>query len=350
MIGLIIFIFFYNGNIAIAYNWIVQPLRYNYTVLDLRPNIPNPMDSSKNAEVRYVTSTDPCGMVALISEPNIESTIKTIQFVNKKKYYNASLSWFKVGDDCTYPIYLIKYFNCDPQKEFGICLKRTPDYWKPSLIGYSFLTDNELGLVFAAPAPFNQGQYRRVIIIEKEVFYTDFMVKLPKETCPFAMKDRVERDLPKWCKEAKEFGPLGTDEESFYLNRAVPQPRLKYYVIREFYRMNGREPPVKFKEALRYDKPYRFEKKTKESQPKPTEIKSKVSSEEESKKLEEYLKISDVNLIDGNIETQLPINNSKTNITIAVVTIIIIIILSITGFFIYRRRKYNNYKRLPVNI
>ncbi|ALL26100.1 envelope glycoprotein D [Canid alphaherpesvirus 1] len=345
MIKLLFILFYFNP--ITGYKWVDPPRRYNYTVLRMIPDIPNPMDPSKNAEVRYVTSTDPCDMVALISNPNIESTIKTIQFVQKKKFYNASLSWFKVGDDCTYPIYLIQYFDCDPQREFGICLKRSPDFWKPSLVGYTFLTDDELGLVLAAPAPFNQGQYRRVIQIENEVFYTDFMVQLPRETCYFSKEDKFEPTFMEWCKESRSVGASKVDDELFYLNRAGPQTLLKYYVIKDFYRLNGREPPIKFKEALRYDIPYKVNDKFDDELPSRPHISNTINKTiKEIVNLEDYFK--NTNVIDTTTPT--PINNTPKNITVGIV-IIILIILFIIGFFVYKRQKiYNNYKKLTTNV
>lgn len=64
-------------------------------------------------------------------------------------------------------------------------LPHTP-FWDSFLAGFAYPTDDELGLIMAAPARLVEGQYRRALYIDGTVAYTDFMVSLPAGDCWFS--------------------------------------------------------------------------------------------------------------------------------------------------------------------
>nr|WKR40075.1 glycoprotein D [Felid alphaherpesvirus 1] len=327
----------------------IPPLRYNYTQARIVPKIPQAMDPKITAEVRCVTSMDSCGMVALISEPDIDATIRTIQ-LSQKKTYNATISWFKVTQGCEYPMFLMDMRLCDPKREFGICALRSPSYWLEPLTKYMFLTDDELGLIMMAPAQFNQGQYRRVITIDGSMFYTDFIVQLSPTPCWFAKPDRYEEILHEWCRNVKTIGLDGARDYHYYWVPYNPQPHHKA-VLLYWYRTHGREPPVRFQETIRYDRP---------AIPSGSED-SKRSNDSRGESsgpnwidIENYTPKNNVPIIisDDDVPTAPPKGMNNQSVVIPAIVLSCLIIALILGVIYYilrvKRSRSTAYQQLPI--
>lgn len=162
--------------------------RYNYTERwHTTGPIPSPFADGREqpVEVRYATSAAACDMLALIADPQVGRTLwEAVR--RHARAYNATVIWYKIESGCARPLYYMEYTECEPRKHFGYCRYRTPPFWDSFLAGFAYPTDDELGLIMAAPARLVEGQYRRALYIDGTVAYTDFMVSLPAGDCWFS--------------------------------------------------------------------------------------------------------------------------------------------------------------------
>ncbi|ART33292.1 envelope glycoprotein D [Bovine alphaherpesvirus 5] len=231
------------------------PPRYNYIERwHTTGPIPSPFQDGREqpVEVRYATSAAACDMLALIADPQVGRTLWGAVRRNERTY-NATVIWYKIESGCARPLYYMEYSECDPKKHFGYCRYRTPPFWDGFLAGFAYPTDDELGLVMAAPARLAEGQYRRALYIDGAVAYTDFMLSLPAGDCWFS-KLGAERGYT--------FGacfPIQDYEQSkvlrlTYLTQYYPQEAHKAIVDYWFMRHEGVVPPY-FEESKGYEPP-----------------------------------------------------------------------------------------------
>ncbi|AAT67329.1 membrane glycoprotein D [Equid alphaherpesvirus 1] len=230
------------------------PPRYNYTILT-RYNataLASPFinDQVKNVDLRIVTATRPCEMIALIAKTNIDSILK--ELAAAQKTYSARLTWFKIMPTCATPIHDVSYMKCNPKLSFAMCDERSDILWQASLITMAAETDDELGLVLAAPAHSASGLYRRVIEIDGRRIYTDFSVTIPSERCPIAFEQNFGN--PDRCKTPEQYSRGEVFTRRFLGEFNFPQGEhmtwLKFWFV-----YDGGNLPVQFYEAQAFARP-----------------------------------------------------------------------------------------------
>nr|ASU50629.1 envelope glycoprotein D [Mule deer alphaherpesvirus] len=231
------------------------PMRYNYTERwHTTGPIPSPFsdDPERHVEVRYATSADACDMLALIADPQVGRTLWEAAH-RRARAYNATVIWYKIESGCARPLYYMEYTECDPRKHFGYCRYRTPPFWTSFLAGFAYPTDDELGLVLAAPAPLVEGQYRRAVYIDGVPTYTDFMVALPAGECWFSKRAAAGGFTFSGCFSAQDY-EQGRVMRLTYLMQYYPQEAHKAMVDYWYMRHGGVVPPY-FEESVRYERP-----------------------------------------------------------------------------------------------
>ncbi|AVT50718.1 envelope glycoprotein D [Cervid alphaherpesvirus 1] len=231
------------------------PARYNYTERwHTTGPIPSPFSDGGGppVEVRYATSTSACGMLALIADPQVGRTLWEAAH-RRARTYNATVVWYKIESGCARPLYYMEYTECDPRKHFGYCRYRTPPFWTSFLAGFAYPTDDELGLIMAAPARLAEGQYRRALYIDGAVAYTDFMVSLPAGDCWFSKLSAESGYTFSACFSARDY-ERGEVLRLTYLIQYYPQEAHKAMVDYWFARHGGVVPPY-FEESRRYEPP-----------------------------------------------------------------------------------------------
>nr|AWK77085.1 glycoprotein gD [Suid alphaherpesvirus 1] len=183
---------------------------------------------------------DPCGVVALISDPQVDRLLNEA-VAHRRPTYRAHVAWYRIADGCAHLLYFIEYADCDPRQIFGRCRRRTtPMWWTPSA-DYMFPTEDELGLLMVAPGRFNEGQYRRLVSVDGVNILTDFMVALPEgQECPFARVDQHRTYKFGACWSDDSF-KRGVDVMRF-LTPFYQQPPHRE-VVNYWYRKNGRTLP-----------------------------------------------------------------------------------------------------------
>nr|ABC59438.1 glycoprotein D [Cervid alphaherpesvirus 2] len=216
--------------------------------------VPSPFADGleRPVEVRHAAGASPCGMLALIADPQVERTLWAAAR-RHQPLYNATVIWYKIESGCARPLYVMEYTRCDPQKHFGYCHFRTPPFWSSFLASFAYPTDDELGLVMAAPARLVAGQYRRAIYIDGVPSYTDFMVTLPPGECWFSRRSTESGLTFSGCFAAQDY-EQGRVMRLTYLTQYYPQEAHKAMVDYWYMRHGGVVPPY-FAESRRYDPP-----------------------------------------------------------------------------------------------
>ncbi|QBI59381.1 envelope glycoprotein D [bovine alphaherpesvirus 1] len=229
--------------------------RYNYTERwHTTGPIPSPFADGREqpVEVRYATSAAACDMLALIADPQVGRTLwEAVR--RHARAYNATVIWYKIESGCARPLYYMEYTECEPRKHFGYCRYRTPPFWDSFLAGFAYPTDDELGLIMAAPARLVEGQYRRALYIDGTVAYTDFMVSLPARDCWFSKLGAARGYTFGACFPARDYEQKKVLRLT-YLTQYYPQEAHKAIVDYWFMRHGGVVPPY-FEESKGYEPP-----------------------------------------------------------------------------------------------
>ncbi|ABU49268.2 US6 [anatid alphaherpesvirus 1] len=151
--------------------------------------IASPFERPKGSAtyVKALEYTGDCSTIALIPGEGLDRLMLGT-LLNRMSTYNATISWFKVGVGCAYPIMTIQYGNCSLRQVFGDCKVRSAMWWDFKFSSFMFQTDDELGLVIAAPMSWHSGQYTRVLEVNGDRIYSDFEVNI-NSSCWFGKPD-----------------------------------------------------------------------------------------------------------------------------------------------------------------
>ncbi|AAG45815.1 US6 membrane glycoprotein D [Meleagrid alphaherpesvirus 1] len=155
--------------------------------------IPTPLfvSTENSYPTKHVIYDENCGFAVLnpISDPKY---VLLSQLLMGRRKYDATVAWFVLGKMCARLIYLREFYNCSTNEPFGTCSMSSPGWWDRRYVSTSFISRDELQLVFAAPSRELDGLYTRVVVVNGDFTTADIMFNV-KVACAFS-KTGIEDD------------------------------------------------------------------------------------------------------------------------------------------------------------